>query len=201
MEAAFVLLAERGLREGELLGLQRGDVDLEGLGTIRIRQQLQPQRGGGPTKNQPRRDGLNLKLVPTKSKSSRRTIRLTPKCKVVLRKHLAALDALEARLGPSWNPDQMLFPTVNGIPMHPSTLAHDFFRPICALAQVVARSARHPEGLRVHDLRHTSATNMLRKFGKIEEVRKVHGWSSLKMVQRYVHILAIEETLDEEVVG
>ena len=201
MEAAFVLLAERGLREGELLGLQREDLDLSGVGTIRIRQQLQPQRGGGPTKGEPRRDGLNLKLVPTKSKASRRKIRLTTTCKVALRKHIAALDALEAKLGPDWNPDQMLFPTVNGIPMHPTTVANDFFRPICVLADVHARSPRHPGGLTLHSLRHTSATNMLRKFGKIDEVRQVHGWSSLKMVQRYVHLLAIEETLDEEVVG
>jgi hypothetical protein len=29
----------------------------------------------------------------------------------------------------------------------------------------------------------------------------VHGWSSLKMVQRYVHLLAIDEEMDDQIAG
>ncbi len=199
MEAAFVLLGERGIREGELLGLQRRHIDLD-KGTITIAQQLQPVRGGGPTKDQPRRNGRNLILCRTKSKASRRTIQLTPRAKVALRAHLAELDALDARFE-TWNPEEMVFPTPNGIPMHPATLVHDFFHPICALANITPRSRRHPLGLRVHDLRHLSATRLLRKTKDIDLVRRVHGWSSLKMVERYVHLLAIEEQMEEQVAG
>jgi integrase len=199
IEAAFVLLAERGLREGELLGLQLRHIDVD-AGTLAIEQQLQPIRGGGPTKGEPRRNGRNLMLCPTKSKTSQRTMHLTEQSKAALRAHLAALAALDARFG-TWNPDEMLFPTPNGIPMHPATLVHDHFHPICALAHITPRSKRHPEGLRVHDLRHTSATRMLRKTKDIDRVRRIHGWSSLKMVQRYVHLLAIDEELDERVAG
>lgn len=199
MEAAFVLLAERGLREGELLGLQLRHIDLD-KGTLTIEQQLQPIRGGGPTKDQPRRNGRNLMLCATKSKASRRTMHLTERSKVALRAHLAALDALDAHFG-TWNPDEMLFPTPNGIPTHPATLVHDHFHPICALASITPRSRRHPEGLRVHDLRHGSATRMLRKTKDIDRVRRIHGWSSLKMVQRYVHLLAIDEEIEQSVAG
>ena len=199
IEAAFVLLAERGLREGELLGLQLRHIDLD-AGTLAIEQQLQPIRGGGPTKGEPRRNGRNLMLCPTKSKTSRRTMHLTERSKTVLRAHLAALAALDAAFG-TWNPDEMLFPTPNGIPMHPATLVHDHFHPICALASITPRSRRHPEGLRVHDLRHNSATRMLRKTKDIDRVRRIHGWSSLKMVQRYVHLLAIDEEIEQSVAG
>lgn len=198
MEAAFVLLAERGIREGELLGLERRHVDLD-AGTLTIEQQLQPKRGGGSTKGQPRRNGANLAIVATKSKASRRKIRLTERCVVALRAHLAALDALDRRCG-TWNPEEILFPTTNGTRMHPATLVHDFFHPVCALTNV-KRSKRHQKGLRLHDLRHTSATRLLRKTKDIDLVRRVHGWSSLKMVQRYVHLLAIEEQMEEQVAG
>lgn len=78
---------------------------------------------------------------------------------------------------------------------------HDHFHPICALASITPRSRRHPEGLRVHDLRHNSATRLLRKTKDIDLVRRIHGWSSLKMVQRYVHLLAIDEELEHSVAG
>jgi len=199
MEAAFVVLAERGIREGELLGLERRHVDLH-AGTLTIEQQLQPVRGGGPTKGKPRLNGAHLAIVATKSKASRRKIRLTERCKVALRAHIAALDALDQRFG-TWNPDEILFPTPNGTRMQPATLVHDFFHPICALANIKPRSRRHPKGLRLHDLRHTSATRLLRTKKDIDLVRRVHGWSSLKMVQRYVHLLAIDEEMDEMVAG
>jgi integrase len=64
LESLFSVTLSLGLRQGEALGLQWSDVDLEN-GMLNVRQQL--QRIDGP-----------LRLVELKTAKSRRTIRSTP---------------------------------------------------------------------------------------------------------------------------
>jgi integrase len=63
LEALYVLALTTGLRQGELLGLKWEDIDLE-AGKLRVRRTLATAKGG-PV------------LTAPKTKSSRRTVRLT----------------------------------------------------------------------------------------------------------------------------
>jgi len=52
------------------------------------------------------------------------------------------------------------------------------------------RDAAGLNGLRLHDLRHTTATRVLRKTGNLVAVQKALGHSRVSTTQRYAHMLA-----------
>lgn len=52
------------------------------------------------------------------------------------------------------------------------------------------RDATGLTGLRLHDLRHTTATRVLRKTGNLVAVQKALGHSRISTTQRYAHMLA-----------
>jgi integrase len=52
------------------------------------------------------------------------------------------------------------------------------------------RDAAGLTGLRLHDLRHTTATRVLRKTGNLVAVQKALGHSRVSTTQRYAHMLA-----------
>jgi len=74
LEALYILGVHGGLRQGELLALKWGDVDLE-AGTLQVRRTLTTAKGG-PV------------LAAPKTKGSRRTVRLSETAREVLRSHL-----------------------------------------------------------------------------------------------------------------
>jgi integrase len=74
LEALYTLAVTTGLRQGELLGLKWGDVDLE-AGTLQVRRALTTAKGG-PV------------LAAPKTKGSRRTVRLSETALQALRGHL-----------------------------------------------------------------------------------------------------------------
>ncbi len=43
--------------------------------------------------------------------------------------------------------------------------------------------------MRMHDLRHHSATTLLKNGASVGEVMDRHGWKTLEMVSRYRHLL------------
>ena len=73
LEALYVLAITTGLRQGEFLGLKR-DVDLD-TGILRVRRTLTTAKGGP-------------QLAAPKTKSSRRTVRLTQSAIKAFRSHL-----------------------------------------------------------------------------------------------------------------
>ena len=74
LEALYVLAVHAGLRQGELLGLKWGDVDLE-AGTLQVRRTLTTAKGG-PVLSSP------------KTKGSHRTVKLSQTALGALRSHL-----------------------------------------------------------------------------------------------------------------
>src|SRR5215210_4975696 len=74
LEALYVLAVTTGLRQGELLGLKWDDIDLK-VGTLQVRRTLTTAKGG-PVLSAP------------KTKSSRRTVRLSQAALEALRSHL-----------------------------------------------------------------------------------------------------------------
>lgn len=198
MEAFWVIQCERGLREGETLGLRWQDIDL-GAATMHVHTQAQRRRGGGSTKGQPALRGKNLELVRLKTKNSARRLRLTPRTIAALRRHRTVQDDLRRRRGPAWNPLDLVFPTITGLPMQGSVLTHDYFRPVCRLAGITYSDTGHKGGLRIQDLRHTFATRHLRQHKNLVLTQMVLGHSSTKMTERYVHLLAVDENIESTV--
>ena len=75
----------------------------------------------------------------------------------------------------------MVFANVEGKPLNPSTLSHDFAR-IGKLAGL--------EGVRFHDLRHTFASLMLLRGAKPKVISEALGHSSIAFtMDTYSHII------------
>lgn len=66
-------------------------------------------------------------------------------------------------------------------PIRPGTLSAAWLR---------MRNRAGLKGLRLHDLRHTTATRVLRKTGNLVAVQKALGHSRISTTQRYAHMLA-----------
>lgn len=101
--AAFVVLATTGMRRGEVLGLQRVDVDI-------ARAEVSVRRTVGVV------DG-RIDIGPPKSASSRRLVALDTTTTEVLTDHL------EHRAGPVW-----VFPGEGDGPLNPASLSNTFDR-------------------------------------------------------------------------
>jgi integrase len=136
---AFVLLLVYGLRRGEVLGLSWRDVDT-GNGVIRIRQQL--VRAGG-----------RLRLGPVKSAAGRRELPLIGIANNVLGQQ--ADMWIVGSLPNEWTAHELVFTTRTGRPVEPRNLARSFDR-------IITRAGLRP--IRLHDLRHTTAT-LLKNLG------------------------------------
>jgi integrase len=136
---AFVLLLAYGLRRGEVLGLSWKDVDLD-HGVIRIRQQL--FRVGG-----------RLRLGPVKTAAGRRDLPLLGIARDALIRE-ASLRVLGAN-SHEWTARDLVFTTRTGRPVEPRNLARSFRR-------IITSSGLRP--IRLHDLRHTTAT-LLKDLG------------------------------------
>jgi integrase len=101
--SAFVVLATTGMRRGEVLGLQRVDVDLD-------RAELSVRRTVGVVDGQ-------IDIGPPKSASSRRLVALDTTTTSVLAEHL------QQRAGPLW-----VFPGDGDGPLNPASFSTTFDR-------------------------------------------------------------------------
>jgi integrase len=139
MYPAFVLLLVYGLRRGEVLGLSWRDVDFE-HSIVRVRQQLV-------------RAGNQLHIGPVKTAAGRRELPLLG----LARDALASQEEMRLIGGPAtkWTRYELVFLTKTSHPIEPRNLARSFKR-------IVIRAGLRP--IRLHDLRHTTAT-LLKNLG------------------------------------
>ena len=135
LHALYHLVAMAGLRRGEVLGLRLADVDLD-RSLLHVSQQL-IEIDGKPT------------FAPPKTRSGIRTVPLDPWTVDVIRKHLDRRTAEREAWGEAWNESGLLFTFEDGTPLRPDYIYRHFRR--------LARAAGLPP-IRLHDLRHTSAT-------------------------------------------
>ncbi len=129
-----------GARQGELLGLQWPDVDLD-RGVLSIRRSLQSVLAGMPTYGEP------------KTRRGRRTITLSPDVVTALAEHRQRQLTRRLLLGPDYAPHQLIFTDPTGGALWHTTV-HRAFKAALANAKLSA-------GIRFHDLRHAAATSML----------------------------------------
>jgi integrase len=123
------------MRRGELVGLQWADVDLD-AGVLAVRRSRVSVAHA-------------VHESDPKTRSSRRTISLDARLVAVLRAHRRR--ELEERLawGPAWTDTGYVFVREDGFPLHPERVTVLFGRLVAAAGVST---------LRLHDLRHTSAS-------------------------------------------
>lgn len=184
LEALFSVALALGLRQGEILGLQWSNIDMDNA-SLMIRGQLQ-------------RDGGTLRLVELKTDASRRTLRLPQMAVSAFRAHRERQEQEKMLAGSRWLETEYVFTTSIGTPIEARNLLRDFYAILLHRLDSKGRCTcrnehceqpgRHPRyadlpRIRFHDLRHSAATLLL--------VQGVHP----RMVQEVLGHTRIETTL------
>lgn len=153
-----------GLRLGELLGLQWGDVDFEKK-TLTIRRQVQEVRGK-----------LEVKMG-AKTDAGNRVLPLPPR--IIVRLQAMPHTSL------------FLFPSDEGTMMAPSNFERHFRGGKTTKKKTITgirAKAGLPDTVKFHHLRHTASTRIM-ELGAPDEIRdRIFGWGKKKNIRyRYSH--------------
>ncbi len=185
----WVIALALGLRQGEALGLQWSDVDLE-KGAIVVRRALQRPRwrhgcGGACGRKQGghcgNRQPARATTAETKSRAGRRVIGLPDELVRLLREHRKRQDEERELAANLWQEGGWVFTTPTGEPLNPRTDYTEWKR--------LLKRAGLRDG-RLHDARHTAATVLLLLGVPSRAVIGIMGWSDGSMAMRYQHITA-----------
>lgn len=150
-----------GLRQGELHGLRRSDIDLE-RGTISVQRKRLRLASGETIEDSP------------KSAAGRRVVAMPRQLVAELRQHISDF------CGDS--PDAFVFTSPDGQPMEPSNFRDRVW--------LKATQAAGFEGLRLHDLRHTAGTLAARTGATTKELMARLGHASPNAAMIYQHASA-----------
>lgn len=181
--------AMTGMRRGELCALRWRDVDLDN-GVIHIRRNIvavsptDADRAAAAAKGHKRAKG-RLVEKDTKTQMSERDPAIGPKTVAMLRQHKTAMSRRLLELGVRLGGDSYVFPSNihASRPLHPSVVTHRWLD--------LRRAHGVGLDLRLHDLRHHSASQLVAAGVDLRTVMERHGWTSLATAQRYVH--AVEQ--------
>lgn len=161
------------LRRGELLGLRWSDIDLTEK-TVKV------QRTASYLPDKQTGKWRYVETTP-KSKAGKRTIPLADFALVALKAH--KIKQLEQRLiaGLSWKDNDLVFPGQTGKHIPISTLQDQF-------KKIVVRSG--VPDIRIHELRHSSATMLLKMGVDMKIIQKILGHSNYATTANiYGHVL------------
>lgn len=172
LRGCWWLLANTGMRRGEVLGLRWSDLDLE-AGTLRITRTLittDVQRKGSP----------GMAWGTPKTAKGRRTVALDPATVTAVRAHRKRQLEERLALGSDYQDQDLVICEADGTPIHPKTISYQFGK--------AARAARLPP-IRLHDLRHTHATLALKAgvHPRIVQERLGHANVSITL-DTYSHV-------------
>lgn len=169
----YVVAMALGLRQGEVLGLRWGAVDLA-AGTLRVEAQVQVVGG-------------KLTVRELKTARSRRTLPIPDVVRRALvaeraRQHDAMLKAGERWKG---NAEGLVFTTGVGTPLSPRNLMRSYYR-------ILGRSGlRHQ---RFHDLRHFCGSTLAMRRVPERQVMEILGHADVRTTQNYyIHVRADEQ--------
>lgn len=165
-EALFHLVLAVGLRRGEVCGLRWVDVDLE-AGHLRIAQQLVSVGG-------------RVEIGDPKSATSVRVVALDAQTVSVLRAHRARQLAERLAFGEVWVDSGLVFTREDGSRLDPASVTRRFTR--------LAKAAGPPV-IRLHDLRHSSASIGLASGESLHAIKERLGHSSITLTSdTYTHV-------------
>lgn len=165
----WVILGTAGLRLGEALGLGWEDVDFGG-GRLVVKRALQRRRGGG------------LVFVNPKTAKSRRSVHLTGFAVDALREQWLG-QAKQRTSTPDWKESGLVFTNLHGHPMESGVVG-------TALKRVLHQAELPP--VRVHDLRHTTASVLLAARIHPKVVQELLGHSTITTtLDTYSHLTPV----------
>jgi integrase len=168
MHALYVLALTTGMRQGELLGLKWGDLDVN-AGVLAVRRSLQWQRGNG------------YAFVEPKTARSRRKIHLSQMALAALRAHKDRQAWSRREAGEAWTETDLVFCDPLGGPLAPSHQTGVF---------KAASAAAGLPAIRFHDMRHTAATILLIRGIHVKLVSEMLGHSTIVLtLDTYSHLI------------
>lgn len=170
LSALYVVAVYLGLRRGESLGLRWQDVDLHEA-TLQVVHTLQ------------RVDG-ELRLLPPKTRTSRRTVPLPSPVLAALQSHKFAQDAERIKGGPRWVDTGIVFASTIGTPIEPDNLSRSWY---------VVRKVLDAPLPRFHDLRHTCVTLLLTEGVAPHIVQQIVGHSGIDVTMTIYAHTSLEE--------
>ncbi len=164
--AMWVLVLSTGMRRGELAGLRSNDVDLDAkaLAVLRTRVSV----------------NWEVHTSDPKTRASRRRVSLDDRVVSVLRAHRRRQREERLAWGPAWIDSGYVFTREDGEPLHPERVTVLFRR--------LVHQAALPK-IRLHDLRHTSASLALAAGVHPKVVSERLGHSSVGItLDLYSHV-------------
>jgi len=166
LSAMYHVIATMGLRRGEAVGVRWQDVDLS-RGTLAVEQQI-VQLGYATAVGLP------------KTKSGVRVVSLDDQTVEALRTHRAEQATERLAWGQAWQDTGLVFTREDGAQLHPEYVSRHFGR--------LTVAAGLPP-IRLHDLRHTSASLGLAAGESLVEVQRRLGHSSITITaDTYTHV-------------
>jgi integrase len=167
LEAIYTVAVACGLRQGETLGLQWSDIDLE-CGQMNVRTQLQ------------RDESRKLSLSKLKTDSSIRRIELPEVCVTALRMRREQQVQERQLAGTRWVQTGLVFTTRVGTGIDQRNLLRHYY----TVAKAVGLRR-----IRYHDLRHTAASLLLALGVPMTAVRNILGHTDIRTtINIYGHV-------------
>ena len=165
--APVALAVTTGLRRVELLALSWKNINLDS-GVMTIYRSLEQTRAG-------------LRFKPPKTERSRRQVPLPSIASDILREHRKKQTEERLRLGLAYQNNDLVFPSPDGTTMAPDAFSTNF-------AAFIRRSGlKH---IRLQDLRHTHATQLLQQGINPKIIGERLGHASItQALDTYSHVL------------
>jgi integrase len=162
----YWLMIVTGMRRGETVGLRWEDVDLNDECFVVIQQITDV-------------NGRSVVSTP-KTKRGQRLVQLDPDTVTMLRRHKEAQDLERSAWGPAWNDAGLVFTREDGRALRPEYATRHF--------QDLVKQVGLPP-IRLHDLRHTSASLALAAGVDLKVVSERLGHSQLAITaDLYTHV-------------
>ena len=176
----FHLIAYRGLRRGEAVGIRWPDVELQAA-QLRITQQVVQL-------------GWATEIGKPKTYGGERTVSLDDATVRVLRRWREQQGAERAATHGAWQDTGLVFTREDGSQLHPDYVSDTFHR-------IITEAGLPP--IRLHDLRHTAASLALQAGVPMKVVSEQLGHSSLGITaDTYTSVLpAVAQAAAEAVAG
>jgi integrase len=188
LAAFFELALSTGMRPGELCGLKWEDVDLE-QGTISVQRTLVRDRNGWYLRDPKTARGKRLIPIPEQTVDA-------------LRAHKARQAKERMKHAKVWRDHGFVFSSVIGEPLERHNIINRHFKPILmkVATELIAGDAKNEKiqkerkdfcrGIRLYELRHTSATLMLAAGVNPKIVSERLGHASVVItLDTYSHVL------------